>query len=156
MNQVGVQCSGRSAKGPGVDPIDNFIYVGTRQYPVNADDATTGQSGVLVYWDPSPRLDATPGKSATISTLDGKATLGTLQFSTAQRRGLRATGTLQGIPQGVALVVVPTSIGNESVSCYVNGDGSTFCDGPLIGAPLIGAPALLGLNGAPAGKGSIQ
>jgi hypothetical protein len=155
-NQVGVQCTGRSAKGPGVDPIDNFLYVGTRQYPVDPADATTGQNGVLVYIDPSPRQDATPGKSAAVSTLDGKTQEGTISFTTAQRRGLRATGTLQGIPKGVALIVVPTSVGNESVSCTTNSDGSYSCDGPLIGAPLIGASVLIGLNGAPAGKGTIQ
>ncbi|MEP6715403.1 MAG: hypothetical protein ABJC09_07495, partial [Terriglobia bacterium] len=38
VNQVGLQCTGRSAKGPGVDTLDNFLYVGTRQYPVNAAD----------------------------------------------------------------------------------------------------------------------
>ena len=31
---VGVACTGRSGKGPGIDPIQNFIYVATRQYPV--------------------------------------------------------------------------------------------------------------------------
>jgi hypothetical protein len=155
-NQVGLQCTGRAAKGPGVNPFDNFIYAGTRQYPVNAGDATTGQSGVLVYWDSSPRMDANPGKSATISSLDGKNSFGTLQFSTAQHRGLRATGTLTGAPIGVATVVIPTSVGNESVSCYLNPDRTDFCDGPLLGTPLIGAPALLGINGAPAGKGRIQ
>lgn len=38
-----------------VDPIDSFIYVGTRRYPVDPNDATTGKNGILVYWDPSPR-----------------------------------------------------------------------------------------------------
>jgi YVTN family beta-propeller protein len=155
-NQVGLQCTGRAAKGPGVNPFDNFVYAGTRQYPVDPNDATTGQSGVLVYWDPSPRMDARPGQSAPLSTLDGKSSLGTVQFSNAQRRGLRATGTLRGVPSGSATLVIPTSIGNEAVSCYANTDGSSFCDGPLLGSPLIGAPALLGVNGAPAGKGKIQ
>jgi hypothetical protein len=155
-NQVGLQCTGRSAKGPGVDPIDNLVYVGTRQYPVNSGDATTGQSGILVYVDPSPRQDATPGKTAAISTMDGKTQLGTLQFTMGQHRGLRATGTLQGTSGGVALIVVPTSIGNESVSCNTNSNNSYSCDGPLLGTPLIGAPALMGVNGAPAGKGTIQ
>lgn len=155
-NQVGLQCAGRSTKGPGVDPLDNFIYVGTRQYPVDPNDPTTGQSGILVYWDPAPRLDATPGQSSAIGSLDGKSTFGTLQFSTAQRRGLRATGTLQNVPAGTARVVVPTTVGNETVTCFRFADGSLFCDGPLVGAPLIGAPAMLGINGAPAGKGKIQ
>jgi hypothetical protein len=156
VSQVGLQCTGRSAKGPGVDPFDNFVYVGTRQYPVDPASPNTGQNGLLVYWDPAARLDATPGKSAAVSSLDGKTSLGTLQFSTVQRRGLRATGLLTGAPGGTALVVIPTTVGMESVTCYFNADSSDFCDGPLLGAPLIGAPVLLGVNGAPAGKGTIQ
>jgi hypothetical protein len=155
-NFVGVQCTGRSAKGPGVDPIDNFVYVGTRQYPVDPNDATTGQNGVLVYWDTSPRMDATHGTRATLSTLDGSKSLGAIQFSTTQKRGLRGSATLQGLQGGTALVVVPTSIGNETIPCSVGSDGTGNCDGPLLGAPLIGAPALLGVDGAPAGRGMIQ
>ena len=155
-NFVGVQCSGRSAKGPGVDPIDNFIYVGTRQYPVDPADANTGQSGILVYLDPSPRMDARPGTQVTISSLTGKQSLGTIQFSAAQRRGLRGSGTLQGLPKGIPAIVIPTSIGNELITCGTGADGVTFCDGPLLGTPLIGAPALLGVDGAPMARGVIQ
>ena len=154
-NMVGVQCTGRSAKGPGVDPIDNFIYVGTRQYPVDANDPNTGQNGILVYWDPSPRIDAKPGTSAAVTSLDGKTTYGTIQFGTSQHRGLRGTGSLQGFTGGSALVVVPTTVGNETVPCGFSSN-TAFCDGPLIGAPVPGAPVLLGVDGAPAGRGKIQ
>jgi len=153
---VGVQCTGRSAKGPGVDPIDNFVYVGTRQYPVDPNDATTGQNGLLVYYDPSPRGDANPGTMTALSSLEGKQNFGTLQFTTAQHRGLRAIANLQGVPQGLAVANVPTSYGNETIPCTVAGDGTAFCDGPLLGAPMRGAPVLLGVGGAPAGRGVIH
>lgn len=156
-NLVGVQCSGRTAKGPGVDPIDNFVYVGTRQFPVDPNDATTGQSGLIVYLDPSPRQDATPGKSATLSTLDGNRSLGSIQFTMGQHRGLRAGATLTGIGKGKgALLVIPTSIGNETVACGFPSDSTAYCDGPLIGTPLVGAPVLLGVDGSPVARGAIQ
>ena len=151
-----VQCTGRSAKGPGVNPLDNFVYVGTRQYPVDAASADTGKSGVLVYWDSTPRVDATQGSSAPITALDGKASLGLMRFTTEQKRGLRGTANLQGIAAGPALVVVPTTIGIETVPCFESTDGTGFCDGPLLGAPMVGAPILLGVNGSPVGRGVIQ
>jgi hypothetical protein len=155
-NLVGVQCTGRSAKGPGVDPIDNFVYVGTRQFPVDPNDATTGQNGVLVYFDPSPRIDANPGTSASLTSTKGTQSLGTARFSTSQRRGLRVALTLQNASAGVGVLIVPTSLGNETVPCNVASDGTGYCDGPLQGAPMIGAPVLLGIGGAPAGRGIIQ
>ncbi len=155
-NLLGVQCTGRSAKGPGVDPLDNFIYVGTRQYPLDANDANTGQSGVLVYFDPSPRIDATPGTSAALASIIGKQNFGSIRFTTAQRRGLRVAATLQNVPAGIGVLVVSTSIGTESVPCNAGSDGVGSCDGPLLGSPMIGAPVLLGVNGAPVGRGVIQ
>ena len=138
-----------------MNPIDNFVYVGTRQFPVDPNDATTGQNGVLVYFDPSPRMDATPGTSAWLSSLDGRQGLGVIQFNASPRRGLRAVAGLQGIQGGSALINVPTSLGNETVPCSLDSDGNAFCYGPLQGAPLIGAPVLLGVDGAPAGRGVI-
>ncbi len=155
-NLVGVACAGRSAKGPGVDPINNFVYVGTRQYPVDPNSATTGQAGVIVFFDPAPRVDANPGTRVALSSLDGKQSLGSIQFSTAQHRGLRIAATLKGVAQGVLVVNVPTSVGNEATPCYVNSDGTGYCDGPLIGSPMLGAPVLLAVNGAPVGRGTIQ
>ncbi len=154
-NLVGVQCTGRSAKGPGVNPLDNFVYVGTRQFPVDANDATTGNNGIIVYWDPSPRVDAKPGTHAELTTLDGKQSLGGIQFTTAQHRGLRVSATLQGATKGMT-VNVPTSLGNETAPCYVGPDGSGYCDGPLLGSPMMGAPVLLAANGSPVGRGVIQ
>lgn len=156
-NLLGVQCTGRSAKGPGVDPFDNFVYVGTRQFPLDANDATTGQNGVLVYYDPSPRLDAKPGTSASLAGLNGgKQNYGTVRFTTAQHRGLRVAATLQNAPVGIGVLIVSTSLGNETVSCSVGSDATGYCDGPLLGSPVIGAPVLLGFNGAAVGRGVIQ
>ncbi|MDQ6678104.1 MAG: hypothetical protein M3Z09_12495 [Acidobacteriota bacterium] len=155
-NLVGVQCTGRSAKGPGVDPFDNFVYVGTRQFPVDANDGTTGQNGVLVYYDPSPRIDAMPGTGASLTSFDKKQNYGAVRFTTEQHRGLRVTVRLQNAPAGVGALSVSTSIGNEPAPCYVASDGTGSCDGPLLGSPVIGAPVLFGIGGAPAGRGSIQ
>ena len=154
---VGVQCTGRNAHGLGVDPLDNFVYVGVRQYPVDASDASTGQSGVLVYFDPAPRLDTTRGTHAVLSSPDGKQNFGTIQFTTDQHRGLRGTISVQGLQTVEALINVPTTLGNEVVECGVNpGDGGVFCDGPLFGAPLIGATVTLAVNGAAMARGPIQ
>ncbi len=156
-NFLGAQCTGRSAKGPGVDPIDNFVYVGTRQYPVDPNDATTGQNGILVYFDPSDRADLNPGTRVTVSSLDGKSSFGTIQFNTSQHRGLRGAGNLKGMAAGTSIVaVIPTSLGNETIPCGMGADGSAICDGPLLGSPVIGAPVLLGVNGTPAGRGVVQ
>ena len=155
-NLQGVQCTGRSAKGPGVNPIDNFVYVGTRQFPVDPNDANTGRSGVLVYYDPAPRIDATPGTRATLSTLAGQQSTGTIFFTSAQHRGLRASGTLQAIPAGTAVMNISTSIGNETIQCGIAPDGSALCDGPLFGSPMIGAPVLLGVDGRVVARGIIQ
>jgi hypothetical protein len=155
-NLVGVQCVGRAAKGPGVDPINNFVYIGTRQYPVDPNSATTGQAGVSIYWDPAPRVDANPGTRASISSLDGKQSLGAIQFTTVQHRGLRVAATLKGMAQGAAVVNVPTSLGNEATPCFVDPDGTGHCDGPLLGSPMLGASVLLAVNGAPVGRGAIQ
>lgn len=155
-NLVGVQCTGRSAKGPGVDPLDNFVYIGTRQFPVDANDATTGQNGVLVYYDPSPRIDATPGTTASLASLKGNQSFGTVRFTSEQHRGLRVTTALQNAPAGIGVLNVYTSLGNETVPCNVTADGNGSCDGPLLGAPMMRAPVLLGINGAPVGRGLIQ
>jgi len=50
---VGVECSGRNAHGVGVDPFGNNVYTGARQFPVNANDPSTGAPGVLVFHDPA-------------------------------------------------------------------------------------------------------
>ena len=155
-NLVGVQCAGRSAKGPGVDPIDNFVYLGTRQFPVDAGDATTGQNGVMVYYDPAPRMDAKPGTSAALTSFDGKQTYGTANFTTAQHRGLRVSFALQNMTPGIDVLSVPTSIGNESVPCYAGPSQTGTCEGPLMGAPVVGAPVLLAIAGSPIARGVIR
>jgi hypothetical protein len=43
-----------------------------------------------------------------------KTAYGSVQFTMAQHRGLRANGTLKGL-SGFPLLVIPTSVGNETV-----------------------------------------
>jgi hypothetical protein len=146
-NLVGVTCAGRSVKGPGVDTVDNFVYVGTRQYPVDLADATTGNAGVSVYWDPTPSPNPIGPAHAALSS-------GTVQFA-RQTRGLRGFMQVNGVKGATALISVPTTQTIETIPCWVDGTGSGYCDGPLFGDPLIGATAILGVDGAPVSKGVI-
>lgn len=154
-NLVGVQCTGRNAHGLGVDPIENIVYVGTRQYPVDPASTDTGQNGVLVYYDPSPRLNPSGPGHATLMSLDGRLTVGTIRF-TLPARGLRGTVNLSSINGKSALVNVPTVQGNEVVACGINpANGAVLCDGPLFGDPLVGATATLAVDGTPTARGVI-
>ena len=153
--EVGVQCTGRNAHGLGVDPVDNFVYVGVRQYPIDPANANSGQPGVLIYFDPASSANATvPAHAALVST-DGKTSYGSMAF-TQQRRGLRGGVTISSFNGGYALVNVPTTFSNETVPCGINSATATaYCEGPLFGTPLIGATALLSVDGVPAGHGVI-
>ena len=153
--EVGVQCTGRNAHGLGYDPVDNFIYVGSRQYPVDPANANSGQSGVLVYYDPStPASTSVPGHAALASS-DGKTAFGSITFA-QQRRGLRGTVVISSFNGGSALVNVPTTYGNEAIPCGIDSaNAKAYCDGPIFGLPLTGATAILAIDGAPAGKGVI-
>ena len=117
---------------------------------------------MLLYIDSSPRRDVASGSKAALASVNGSQSFGTLRFTTEQHRGLR--GTIQVSGQALAgvgtvkyaVINVPTTWGNEIVSCGPNSDGSLFCDGPLFGAPLVGATTILAVNGAPLAKGTIQ
>ncbi len=52
---VGAQCSGRSGRIAGVDPIGNNVYVPTAQYPADPSSNATGQTGILVFNDAAPQ-----------------------------------------------------------------------------------------------------
>lgn len=147
----GVECAGRNSHGLGVDPIDNFIYVGTRQFPVNPLDPNTGQPGVLVFYDPSSRSDVS---LPSIADLTSNSAFGTVQF--IRDHGIVRVKAFVGFSTGtVALVNVPTTSGNEVVTCGAVQNGTASCAGPLSGTPLIGATAMLAVDGAPAAKGTI-
>jgi hypothetical protein len=154
----GVQCTGRGIK-PGVDTIQNFIYLGTRQYPVNAADANTGQPGVLVYFDPAPSQPITTFTQAVLAPAPkfGVSTtpVATLQVY-PQRRGLRGTVIVPSVPGTTALVTITTTVGYEVLPCGIDPvTGVAFCDGPLLGDPLIGGVAALAVNGAAYAQGAI-
>ncbi len=147
---AGVTCTGRNAK-LGVDSIDNFIYVGTRQYPVNAADANTGQAGVLVFYDPAPSQPLTTFTQAVLNPPPGVDPLFppvTFQMYPLGRRGLRGTVIVPTVPGTSANVTVTTTAGYEVVGCGIDPiTNMGFCDGPLIGDPLIGGVAALAVNG---------
>jgi hypothetical protein len=151
---IGVTCTGRNAK-LGIDPIDNFIYVGTRQYPANPTDANTGQPGVLVLYDGAPSQPITTFTQAALSPAGSGAPLGTLQIYPQGRR-LRGTVILPSVPGMSANVTITTTVGYEVVPCGIDPmSGIAFCDGPLIGDPLIGGVAAMAVNGAPYAQGII-
>lgn len=150
---VGVQCAGRGAKGMGVDPIQNFIYVGSRQYPADPNDANTGVPGIQVFYDPAP---GQPLTTQTQATLAGSGSAKGTVLLRLEGRSIRLDATLQGISGMSALINVTTTMGNEVVECgidYTSGNGG--CNGNLIGDPIVGGVAMLGVDGAPAATGII-
>jgi hypothetical protein len=151
----GVQCTGRNAHGLGFNSIDNFLYVGVRQYPVDPNDATTGQPGVLVYFDPSA-LQGNNGASTAMMTALSSKVSGTLQF-TPQFRGMRAVLSIPTFTGSSAVINIPTIHGNEVVTCGIDSTKAmAYCEGPLIGNPLVGGTAILAVDGAPAATGVIK
>jgi hypothetical protein len=153
--EIGVQCSGRNAKGPGIDPLQNFIYVAVRQYPTDPNDANTGQSGVLVYWDPSgPTQPPTTKTQAALAALSAGGPTGTVQM-TLRGRAIHADAVLQSVSGTQVLVNITTTVGNEQISCAVNPGGPAHCAADLVGDPLIGGSVLLGVDGKPVAQGSI-
>jgi hypothetical protein len=152
---VGVMCSGRNTKGPGIDPLQNLIYAATRQYPVNAGDATTGQAGILVFLDPSgPTQPPTNKTQATLASL-GAGVTGTAQMALTGR-AIHVHATFQGVSGASGTLNLTTTVGNEAIGCAVDPTGGpTVCDGDLLGDPLIGGSALFGVDGTPAAQGTI-
>jgi hypothetical protein len=148
----GVECSGRGLHGLGVDPIDDYVYVGSRQFPVNAADPNSGAPGVLVYYDPTARSDV---KLPAIANLTSSSAFGTVQL--ARDHGVVRLNAVVGYSSGtLALVNVPTTGGNEVVTCGGAQNGTAHCAGPLAGAPLIGATVTLAVDGSPAARGVLH
>ena len=153
--EIGVTCSGRNTKGPGIDPLQNLVYVATRQWPVDPNDPGTGQSGVMVFWDPSGPTQPLTTKTQANMTTSGSGITGTVQM-TLRNRSIHVDGTFSGVSGGSALVNLTTTIGNETIPCSIDSSGGpTVCSGDLIGDPLIGGVAMLGVDGAPAATGPI-
>jgi hypothetical protein len=151
---VGAQCSGRSGRVAAVDPIGNNVYVPTAQYPADPASATTGQTGILVFNDPTA-AQPTPARSqAVLGTLGTVfATNGTVTF-TQQGRLMNVFANLQNLTDATTRLVVTSTAGNETIPCN-EASGQAICIGSLIGDPLIGGVVLLGNAGTILAKGTI-
>ena len=148
----GIECAGRNSHGLGVDPIDDYVYVGSRQFPVNASDPTSGKPGVLVFYDPTARSTVS---LPSIANLASNSAFGTVQF--IRNHGVVRLKAYVGFSTGtVPLVNVPTTSGNEVVTCGAAQSGTSVCEGPLSGTPLIGATVTLAVDGAPVARGTIS
>jgi len=152
----GVVCVGRNGKTLGVDPYDNLLFVAIRQFPVDPANAASGQSGVMALWDPAPAAQPpTAATQAVLSSLGGGMAQGTAQTLLIGRRihlGVAPTG----ITGASALVVVTTSVGNETIPCAVdNANKKAVCSGTLLGDPMVGGSVTLAVDGAPVARGRI-
>ncbi len=159
---VGAQCAGRNSNQVGVDPIMNNVYVASRQFPVNPSSANTGQPGVFVFHDSAPlALPFAPGSElaaahVAVSAAGSGGASGTIFFS-LRRRNMSVDGNLSGLPSSFAptSIMITTTVGNEVVTCGVNGQGGGSCEGYLIGDPLIGGVMDVSSGGQIVGSGKI-
>jgi hypothetical protein len=151
----GVQCSGRNGHGLGVDPVQGYIYVGSRQYPADPASATSGVPGVLVFYDPAPA--AQPLTIRTVTTLagiNGSGVQGTAK-TYITGRVVRMDVSAQSISGTLALLNVTTTAGNEGVPCGKASGSTVVCNGTLVGDPMIGGSILLSMDGVPVAGGII-
>ena len=153
---VEAQCSARNGHGLGVDPIQNNIYVGARQFPADPNDPNTGQAGVLVFHDPARLAQGAFRRGhASLEPLGGSGVTGRVAFL-ARGRKLGVRAEIEGLPDGgPVLLNVTTTVGNEVVPCAVS-DGSARCRGTLLGDPLIGGVVLAAAGGSPVARGTIR
>jgi hypothetical protein len=142
---VGTTCVGRSGNRALVDTIGNNIYMNIAQYPLDPTSSTTGQAGIMALNDPAPTQ---PVLAAS------QATLGSNGTATFWQDGLqmKAFASLTGLVDSTTLLVVTTSVGNETVPCTESA-GQAICSGNLIGTPVVGSPVDLGNNGKIAAQG---
>lgn len=152
----GVVCTG-GGHIAGVDPITNFVYVPVSQFPADPNSSTTGQNGVLVFFDSSP-LAQTPIKQAkaTLSPIDRGLTKASVEM-TLDRRRMHVTSSITGVTGQAAWLVIPTTVGNELVPCAVNTSAHAVnCADDLLGDPLIGSIATLSVDAVAVARGSIR
>jgi hypothetical protein len=143
---VGTSCAGRGGQRALVDTIGNNIYMNAVQYPPDPTSANTGQSGILALNDPAPTV---PVLAASQAGLGSKGT------ATFWQDGLqmKAFASLTGLTDTPTVLVVATSVGNETVPCSEAG-GTAICSGNLIGTPVVGSPVDLANNGKIAAQGT--
>ena len=161
---IGEACSARNSGMIGVDPMANNIYVANRQFPVDPNSTTTGQSGMLVYHDTAAPVTGTPAGTmqaaslATLASIAGSGnTTGTVDFS-LRRRYMFVNGVLNALASGIrqTTLVITTTIGPEVIPCGVDGAGKGYCQGHLLGDPLIGGNVTVSAGGAPVARGTIN
>jgi hypothetical protein len=142
--------------------LNHNIYVATPQYPVDANSASTGQAGVLVFHDPGAIVTGTPGNAqqasgqATLAAIAGSGISGSVSFS-LRRRSMFVDAGLTGAAasSGNTDLIITTTAGIEMVHCGVNGSGTAFCQGRLYGDPLIGGIVDVGSGGKLVASGTI-
>lgn len=152
----GVACTG-GGHVAGVDPIANFVYVPVSQFPADPNSSTTGQNGVLLFWD-SSKLAQTPIKQAQalLAPIDGGHTQAFVEMTLYGRR-MHVTSSFTGITGKAAWLVIPTTVGNELLPCAVNtSTGIATCADDLLGDPLIGSIATLSVDAVAVARGSIR
>ena len=159
---VGVQCTGRGHAVAGVDTLNNNIYVPQVQYPADPNSADTGRPGILVFHDPAADVLGVPAgtvqswTTATLATVGGSGVTGTVAIS-LRRRNMFVDAGLNGLPANSTstFLVITTSAGNETINCGVSATGQGFCQGDLIGDPLIGGIAVVGSAGNRVASGTL-
>jgi hypothetical protein len=159
---VGFACGGRGEKGAAADFINHNIYVATPQYPVDANSASTGQAGLLVFHDPGAIVTGTTGgaqqasSQAALAAVAGSGVSGTVSI-TLRRRSMFVDAGLTGVAasSGNTDLIITTTAGLEMVHCGVNGSGTGFCQGRLLGDPLIGGVVDVGSGGKLVASGPI-
>jgi hypothetical protein len=159
---VGVACSGRGIQ-VAADTVNHDVYAVSIQFPVDPSSPDTGQPGMLVFHDPADSVSGTPpGTEAAdtravlsavgISGIQGSAT------SSLRRRDQLVKGSLTGLPATgkSAQLVITTTVGNEVVNCGIGDGGNAYCQGRLMGDPLIGGVVDVGLDGVLVAAGTIS
>ena len=111
---VGAECSGRNGHGLGVDPINNQVYVGARQFPADPASLTTGKPGVLVFHDPASlaQPSLTAQSHADLNSLPGKQGNGTVLILNNHFAQARIANLPSGDP---TLLNITTTVGNEVI-----------------------------------------
>ena len=114
---AGVACMGRNGK-VGVDPIENTVYVPTRQYPVDSTSPTTGSPGVQVYRDLTPPVQPLlTSATAILKPLTGSSAGQVTVTMTPDARVLRISAYPTGVKGSTVLISLPTTVTNEVVPC---------------------------------------
>lgn len=151
----GVVCTG-GGHIAGVDPITNFVYVPVSQYPADPTSTTTGQNGVLVFWDSSPLTQPQVAQAqAVLAPIGSGKTQATVQMAVFGRR-MHAASSPTGVVGNAAWLVIQTTVGNELVPCAVDPkSGNAGCGEDLVGDPLVGAPVTLSVDSVAVARGTI-